>query len=40
VFALLSLFGQATFTLPPNPQISVIAAATGSTLTVTAGEGI
>jgi hypothetical protein len=29
-----------TFTLPPNPQISAIAPTTGSTLTVTPGEGI
>jgi hypothetical protein len=29
-----------TFTLPPNPQISAIAASTGSTLYVTSGEGV
>jgi FtsP/CotA-like multicopper oxidase with cupredoxin domain len=28
------------FTLPPNPQISAIGASTGSTLTVTPGEGV
>jgi hypothetical protein len=29
-----------TFTLPPNVQLSFIAAATGSTVYVTPGEGI
>jgi len=29
-----------TFTLPVNPQVSVIAGSTGSTLSITPGEGI
>lgn len=29
-----------TLTLPPNPQIGVIAGATGSTMYVTPGEGV